>query len=158
MSAWMVSNAHVTAMISCAVALFRESDSFSEFRLANGKTAARHALATADLTELGKLLLQENAKSLDARYPGDKGSSDGDMYHQEEIDSYVYARDSHAAGQDVGFLAKLISCYAYQSCEHDGWETSAAKQWCDWAQEVGISVLPSYKRAPWGYDGPPAPR
>lgn len=158
MSAWMVSDAHVTAMISCAVALFRNSDYHSEFSLGNGKTAARHALDAAELTELGKLLLQENAKSLDSRYPGATGSSNGDMYHQEDIDSYVYMRDAYAAGQDVGFLGKLISCYAYQSCEHDGWETSEAKKWCDWAQELGLTVLPSYKRAPWGYDGPPAPR
>lgn len=49
-------------------------------------------------------------------------------------------------------LAKLVDCYSYQSCKHDGWEASKAHEMCDSIKYHILSNHPDYDAAPWGID------
>lgn len=44
---------------------------------------------------------------------------------------------------------KLAHCYQYQANEHDGWETSKAKQITDRLIDAAIGHLDGYEAAPW---------
>lgn len=44
---------------------------------------------------------------------------------------------------------KLIECLEYQSCEHDGWNDSEARRFCDALRGQLISALPGYADAEW---------
>jgi hypothetical protein len=46
-------------------------------------------------------------------------------------------------------VIKLAQSYDYQSCEHDGWETSEAKRWIDNLIAGLVYQLPGYGAAPW---------
>jgi len=45
----------------------------------------------------------------------------------------------------------------YQSCEHDGWESSKAKAIVDALRSSAWHALPGYEDAAWGPPVPPAP-
>jgi hypothetical protein len=46
-------------------------------------------------------------------------------------------------------LLNALHAYTYQSCEHNGWETSQAKAFCDALRDRLISTLPGYNDGPW---------
>ena len=51
---------------------------------------------------------------------------------------------------DTAIIAKIIHCYVYQSCEHEGWKESSA---CDLIRRLETRLLerlPGYQEAPWG--------
>jgi hypothetical protein len=101
-------------------------------------------------TPLGQLLWQENSRSVAYRY-------------HEAPDELTYTHtlsDGHRAlVRDPWTVLKLCRGYAYQACEHPGWETSQA---CAIAealeaqrlQQLGLTALPHthprYLDAPWG--------
>lgn len=83
---------------------------------------------------LGAMLLAENMRSVNDRYDED------DVEH-------IYQHSAlHVT--PVATL-KATQCYEYQSCEHEGWETSAAKAFCEALTHSIISDLPGYEDAPW---------
>jgi hypothetical protein len=105
-------------------------------------------------TRLGKMLWRENVKSLRARYAGPNYEAE----HREqdaEVEAYVF-RQLHGVRPIP--LAKIIDCYDYQSCEHEGWETSEARALCVAIQNA-LNLpdkhhdLPGWKAAPWGVHG-----
>lgn len=46
---------------------------------------------------------------------------------------------------------KLVAYYRYQTCEHDGWATSFAHEFCDTLEQHLIHTLPGWEDAPWGW-------
>jgi len=75
-----------------------------------------------------RILLLENQRSLAARYPDDDGyRAAGARYTYRRLPIVQFWLSTQATGQLVG----LLRGYAYQSCEHDGWETSTARKLCD---------------------------
>ena len=46
-------------------------------------------------------------------------------------------------------VIKACHCQEYQSCEHDGWETSTAKAIVDAIEGAASRALPGYDDAPW---------
>jgi hypothetical protein len=42
-----------------------------------------------------------------------------------------------------------LDCYEYQSCEHDGWDDSATKRFCNSLRHSLTASLPGYNAAPW---------
>lgn len=91
-------------------------------------------------------LYQENCRSLQARYrdpfdPEDKGPS----LTEQDAERIQRLRLSPVA------ILKLVQCYRYQSCEHDGWSSSKARDLCDHAMSQACTELPGYSDAAWGY-------
>ena len=85
------------------------------------------------------VLVAENRASLMARYQTD--DSDVDM-------RYVAKRPADAFVKPIAII-KLIHSYAYQSCEHDGWEGSEAKRWVDKIEHSMLYRIPGYEQAEW---------
>lgn len=89
--------------------------------------------------QLGQALWEENHRSVNYRYG-------------EHTPTPEYRHEAHDVPPVV--LAKQVTCYQYQSCEHDGWMESPAKRWTDkltlllWARVDQSS--PEYDEAPWG--------
>lgn len=103
------------------------------------------------LTEIGRALLAENIKSLQARY-----RSDWQEMVNVDVNEYRFRFDFDFAGKPNAIIAliKLLDCLDYQSCEHDGWSESYAKRFVNWATAWATHKLPGYEAAPWGYERP----
>ena len=80
------------------------------------------------------------------RCPTGTGESDATM-------TSTLTDSSHYPGavEPVVVLGAL-ACYEYQSCEHPGWKTSEAYEFCDALRHKMIRMLPGYTRAPWSID------
>lgn len=94
-------------------------------------------------SELGRMLLEENVKSVNYRYSSagrasyygpDHGLEDDDTEYDVEFE-YVDPRKDLTPGA----VFRAIDCLDYQSCEHPGWRSSEAfsflrslrKAYCD---------------------------
>lgn len=96
---------------------------------------------------LGQMLVDECVLSVSYRYPNDKpGNLPGPVgkwaYYTQP---YTYTR--HRRRPSVVEGLKALDCYAYQSCEHPGWEASAAWAFCDALRHRLIGALPGYSDA-----------
>lgn len=142
MSAWIVSKNHIDAMVHWAIKL--------------GLTPASEA------TQTGRMLWIENLRSVAYRYPNDhSGARPGPTdLTDAEIYTYTYSPPQatpankyyDAFDPDSGRHAALqVCCYSYQSCEHPGWDDSAAAQLCRQLTERLPRVRDdAYDRIPWG--------
>ena len=132
MSAFLVSKEDIDLLVSG----MREHD-----------TAVRidgqfHRANKLDPTTLGKILWQENVESLAARY----GARERDD-NAAEIAAY---RFKSYGPVKPGALAQLASCYAYQTCEHEGWRASDAFFAICGLEHALCKLLPGAGDAPWG--------
>ena len=131
MSAWTVTKAHIDYLIMAA----------KKFGIPIGVYWGQDGkrLPGSDPSEVGRMLWEENYKSVNFRY-GDNTATP--------------AYDFSAIGRQVEpvVVLKAISCYEYQSCEHGEWEASEAKQFCDSLAKATIATLPGFADAPWGID------
>jgi hypothetical protein len=134
MSAFMCSDRHLTALAAYAVR-HGLSGSMTLADQCRPSHVSREALA-----EVFGVLARENVASLDARYPNDKGVPIG------EPDMGVARMEAFLPIT----IIKACHCYAYQSCEHTGWETSRAKQIVERIEAHAVRSLPGYEAAPWG--------
>tara|TARA_R110000868_G_C10651982_1_gene745044 strand:+ start:34 stop:459 length:426 start_codon:yes stop_codon:yes gene_type:complete len=89
-------------------------------------------------------LAVENVKSLASRYPSEDWDPIEPM--REHVEDYPSL--SPVA------VIKLAHCYAYQACEHPGWEASEACKMIDSLVSRVSHDLPGYDDAPWGLDNP----
>lgn len=104
-----------------------------------------------DRAALGQMLTDEVVASVSARYPGDDvaaGELPGPMPPYDFYNrAYVYA--DHGFMPDAAEMRKLVSCYAYQACEHDGWESSTANAVCE---GILAALGKGESAGPWGWD------
>ena len=79
-----------------------------------------------------QILILENQRSLEARYPGD--DPDALDYRSAEGAEYQPRRSAEVRRwhmqRQTGRLVGILNGYEYQSCEHDGWEQSVAYYLC----------------------------
>jgi hypothetical protein len=105
--------------------------------LVSARRMGHFPMSTArDLSDdqLGRMLVATNHESVYARYREDVVAP-GYKFHQTAVSALM--------------VLKAIDCYEYQSCEHDGWETSTAKAYCEGLRRYVIGCLPGYDDAPW---------
>ena len=122
MSAWLCSDKHIFELARYYVDRCQQ---YSSNKL-SFKAAAQ-------------FLYDENCESINARY--------GDEYIPINIPNhYVHTIFN------VFAMAKQVDCYSYQSCEHDGWESSRAHEICESIKYHLLSNHPDYEDAPWGID------
>lgn len=85
-----------------------------------------------------QILLLENQRSLEARYPDDADyRAAGPEYKPQRLPIVQYWVCSQLTGQLVG----LLRGFEYQACEHDGWETSTAHELCQQIRRWLLSDL-----------------
>ena len=121
-----------------------------------------HRVDASNADEVGQMLIDENIASVGARYQ-DTGITDlpgGDP--MAYLSTYTYPVQFLGRGMiqvvtDVRIptpieVLKALSCYEYQSCEHDTWEASAAHAFCEALRHVTISRLPGCEAAPWAWN------
>lgn len=142
MSAFVVSHSLIDAVVTAAV-----SD-----RVHGGPYYRKHKggnhvqMSQAGATELGRILLAENERSVLDRYPdvtvdtapGTIGETSANYRYKERQASPVA-------------VLKALDCLSYQSCETDDWEDSEAFRIIDVIRSRAISRLPGYENGP-GWD------
>lgn len=132
MSAFIVCHDHIDALLTFATA---------EQATSNGvEITARNA------TEIGRILLTENERSVSHRYPGDV---DLPGTIGEEAADYTF-RPVDPVPAPLAIL-KACECFDYQSCETDDYRDSEACKIVDVIRSRAISRLPGYSNAP-GWD------
>jgi len=148
MSAYMVSRKHIQYMVEAG---FRHPG--HHWNLSWYWNGSRSEMRAGDYTEAeraGQMLWDENRKSIEARYPDCVDNPENMPGPIGE--SFEYGRHKHSdvLGIDPVKTLKLIACYEYQACEHDGWEASEAHAYCQALRRSAINALPGYDDAPWG--------
>lgn len=98
-----------------------------------------HELTLDNVTEVGRMLLRENHRSVQHRY--DEGPK------VELSDPYSFKR-YRGQIKPVQVL-KAIGCLDYQSCEHPGWKDSEAYAFLEALLHTAIDQLPGYEEADW---------
>lgn len=143
MSAFVVSEAHINAL-ACAM-IYGPTPRARWHRIWSDQA---EAFRTSDMdtqaTLLGRLLLAENFRSVDHRYPAGAPSAED---RAAEARLFVEARTE---SRSLVELLKAVSCYEYQACEHPGWEGSQAARLCEALRGQLIAALPGWEAAPWG--------
>jgi hypothetical protein len=150
MSAWVVSKDHIDLLVSFGLAAGMEGRYHDALRW-HHKGVTRY-LNHGTTDAVGQMLVDECVRSVSYRYPGDnvaRGELPGpvDAYYTRP---YRFEPVRPLPALVVAF--KAIHCYDYQSCEHPGWPTSEAHEFCVRLQSRLTSMLDGYDAAPWGYD------
>lgn len=147
MSAFFVGTDHIDAILS-----WLDEPRRRTFGIPMPDGQRKQGLDTEDWTAIGRALIAENIASLRARYP-----SDWQEMVDVDVNAYTYEHNAHFIGYTKNLaitVIKLIDCYEYQSCEHDGWEESWAHRFCEYVVSAATSQIPGYDDAPWGYHKP----
>jgi hypothetical protein len=105
-----------------------------------------------DADRIGQMLVSENLKSIQYRYPDtvdDPQNAPGPIeqyWHQPyHWDAWLGSGPKASAVEGL----KAIDCYVHQACEHPGWDHSEARLFCEALRRALIGQLPGYDEAPW---------
>jgi len=140
MSAFVVSDNHIDALVT--VAIFGVSGRTATSGMWCGPYVFNNRASVYSADRLGAMLLNENVLSVQARYPNDS----------VQVTKYTYPLGNTTPYMSAVAALKLVKCYEYQACEHDGWDTSDAKKFCAALTGALIDALPGYDAAPWALD------
>lgn len=147
MSAYILDTDHIDALVDAALRLPGVHTGYwheDQLRMVTSETA----------TETGAMLIAENVASVQYRYPDDdRADLPGPIPTIYPLD-YQYRCFPQRALREPVEILKAIASYRYQSCEHPGWETSAAKSFCEALTWRAIAALPGYEDADWAIDAP----
>ena len=149
MSAFMCSDEHVNLILDAVrAALPRQSDLL---RLLPADPTLPHQSVQERLTQAGRMLLRENARSVLHRYDEDVLGHDEVVAYDQQIAGYVYVKGGQSQRTATPVQAlKLMNSWRYQSCEHDEKDHDPATwEMFDHFREVLIQALPGYEAADW---------
>lgn len=144
MSAWVVEKAHVNLMVDAALATrYKPFTWYTQ----DGEC---HQLTDENRDEVGQMLMDECVKSVCYRYDDSEITDLPGRADAEYLIPFKYKM--FATPPPPVVILKQVRCYMYQSCEHNEWETSSAKAFCDSLISSLIGRLPGYEEAPWGWE------
>jgi hypothetical protein len=135
LSAFVVTKKHIDSILS--IALYAVNEAPAARGLWYSPRFGNYKVEVYSADAIGLALTRECETSVNYRYKSDS-----------ELTSKFFASLRFYPFTAVEAL-KIVRCYAYQSCEHPAWETSAAKQFCDGLTATLISSLPGYDVATW---------
>jgi len=92
---------------------------------------ARREVTPATAEQWGATLLAECRASVNHRYA------------EDEIEE-PYTFTEYVGHFNPAVMLGVINCYEYQSCEHAGWKTSEARDFCEALRHRMIHQLPGY--------------
>jgi hypothetical protein len=157
MSAFIVSDTHIDALLTAGLILVRPHGPlrwfYPEITVLEVADATRPGVAfTEDSVQLvegrSHELREDNATDVGAMLVAANRDSVNFRYGEEAIEPPYRFRRLSGTPDPLAVL-KAIGCYEYQSCEHPGWRACQARQFCDALREVCIGCLPGYEEAPW---------
>lgn len=143
MSAFVVSHAHIDALLTFA----------DNKRMLNdiGYHIDRNKQFT--WTDIGRILLAENERSVCHRYP-DTTPGDCPGTIGEEAISYRFKTWQPAFRMQFTQLCvtviKACDCFDYQACETDDYAESISHRIIEAIRAKAVRCLPGYDNAPWG--------
>lgn len=143
MSAFVVTEAHIRAIISAVVAASHLSSKLYVSGAVGETTGPIYDLTSIKtLNEIGRTLWAANVDSVLHRYPDDKPDEHDDPA------TFTFRAVRVPPLQAL----KLIQCLDYQSCELDEWPHSLARRILHAMTATLISALPGYDAAAWTYE------
>src|SRR3984893_4934512 len=92
--------------------------------------------------DVGRVLLEENVRSVLYRYGGRLGDDE-----KQAADSYCFAYAPRPRSPVQ--IIKAVHCLDYQSCETEDWETTLAWRICQALLSSTTARLPGYEAAAW---------
>ena len=147
MSAYVVSKAHIDAIVTFAVGGTRRVGTVK--RMAEGAGHSKY-VSSSDYTpsQIGTALWAENHASVNYRYT-----------ETTPVPAYVFRPKCHGSTCTKPTrqltpldIIKLCQSLKYQSCEHPAWDASFAKDFLNRVISAAIAALPGYDNALWGID------
>jgi hypothetical protein len=147
MSAFVVSHDHIDDLLSFA------KDKRMQDRLSYFINPA--APLPIDWTEIGKVLLTENERSVCYRYtdcgPGNMPGKIGEEaagYKFRYFEPFLMMQHT----KKCVWIIKACDCFDYQACETPDYESTVAHQIIKVIRSNAVRCLPEYENAPWGID------
>ena len=147
MSAYIVSKAHIDAIVTFAVGGKRRVGTVKRIAEDAGHSEFVSS-AVYTPSQIGAALWAENHASVDCRYS-----------ETTPVPAYAFRPTCHgsACSKPTRLLTpldiiKLCQSLKYQSCEHPGWEASFASDFLKRVIAAAIAALPGYDNAFWGID------
>lgn len=154
MSAFVVEPTHVDALVSAGLSwrigcsdlrwFWPELDRSEDMDALRGKT---RELTFDSAGRVASMLYTECYVSVRYRYDSPAHEEMPGLIDMPRPDEYVFAIMNGTP--DPVVVLKALSCYEYQACEHPGWLSSEARQFCDALRHRAIRALPGYDAAPW---------
>lgn len=141
MSAFILGPDHIDYLVSAAVHAGIYHGGFGIYW--HGERVEWH---NADA--VGAALLRENIASVSFRYESHRGDLPGPIPSPAPED-YEYRPFLSVTTAQV---LKALDCYEYQSCEHQGWNDSEARRFCDVLRRRYAATVPGYEDALWEVD------
>lgn len=142
MSAFLVGHDHIDALLTFAV------DKKVSYWVK--ETETREYIDCHNATEVGRILLAENMRSLGHRY----GETDAEEMTGDEGDSTYRFRRWSAPLSAVSIL-KGCDCFDYQACETSDYESTLAHTIVDAIRHNAIHSVPGWDNAPgWEFRRP----
>lgn len=147
MSAFLLGKVHIDALLTAALGPGSRDDALYWYTKEGGGRRVDHDAVDS----VGAMLVTENVRSLRARYPDIPDDLDGapgpidNAFAVEAVNGkYHFARTQDF---EVGEILAAITCYEYQTCEHDEWEGSDAEAFCKYLREAMCRKVPGYEGA-----------
>ena len=138
MSAYIVDHDHIDALLSYAI-------QHNVRYVVRDPVAACIEITKQNATEIGRILLDENDRSVRSRYPG---FSADELPGTIGEDAAKYKFRLWPAPGDAMTILKACEGYDYQACETDDYETSLAAIIIRAIRKWAISRLPGYDDSP----------
>ena len=171
MSAFEVDNTHIDVMICAALQRVSCGDTLRWYhqtpadeipRTLPGEMLPGHEDYAAACKRTRREVTSENAETWGATLLAENRASVNHRYDEDEIEApYVFTE--YAGRINPVAILSALACYEYQSCEHPGWKTSEAHDFCQALTRKMIRMLPGYDAAPWeitdaaqAFTGPPS--
>ena len=164
MSAYVHDNDHIDLIVSLAVrteAYIQVADATARWGRKTVGLSTSHGQSVTERitpTALGCILLAENIASVRGRYDTVDDTPEGIEYDLavSEYEHQPVSLDARTLGAQWAVAGiKALRSYVYQSCEHDGWHTSQAKQWADAITHHLFQFLDGYDDArTWSFTRP----
>jgi hypothetical protein len=139
MSAFVVDDAHIDVLLDLATQFGATTRTHCLRWLVMTPEIHFNRLDRQPLTDVGRMLLAENAASVGERY---------DELQQPVALTYLYrpTRRQFTPNQAL----KALDCYEYQACEHAAWEASESASFCRALRAAIVSnAIPQSKHDPW---------
>jgi hypothetical protein len=155
MSAFVVSNEHISALIAAACdtehPIHWQGKSGWAYS-ANGEWRTLGADDGSSATSVGRMLLAENIRSVDFRYRNSRPDvRDWVKESAEEAETYDYtfSKEVAAVYRNIPQMLCLLHSYMYQANETDDWEETEAYRFCVRLMTELTTRLDGYKQARW---------